>query len=147
MLLLSNLRRYSYWLSPFIIVLVLSIPVLSLVYLYDLSKEFEFSNYISSITFFSFYQSLLSALLSVVIGAGFAFLLIKHNYIYGIKFIINSLSTLFVLPTIITIFGILSFYGKFIQLLIYSYLSQKLCYNLLTILLNSINRLHFCQVI
>ena len=116
MLLLSNLRRYSYWLSPFIIVLVVSIPVLSVVYLYDLSKEFEFSNYISSITFFSFYQSLLSALLSIIIGSGFAYLLIKHNYIYGIKFIINSLSILFVLPTIITIFGILSFYGKFIQI-------------------------------
>ncbi|SVB36745.1 uncharacterized protein METZ01_LOCUS189599, partial [marine metagenome] len=54
--------------------------------------------------------------MSIIIGSGFAYLLIKHNYIYGIKFIINSLSILFVLPTIITIFGILSFYGKFIQI-------------------------------
>ena len=90
--------------------------MLSVFYLYDLDKEFTFSGYIFSITFFSLYQSLLSALLSIVIGTTFAYLLIKHNYIYGIKFIINSLSILFVLPTIITIFGILSLYGNFFQI-------------------------------
>ena len=116
MLLLNNLKNYSYWLSPFIVFLALSIPMLSVFYLYDLDKEFTFSGYIFSITFFSLYQSLLSALLSIVIGATFAYLLIKHNYIYGIKFIINSLSILFVLPTIITIFGILSLYGNFFQI-------------------------------
>ena len=116
MLLLNNLKNYSYWLSPFIVFLALSIPMLSVFYLYDLDKEFTFSGYIFSITFFSLYQSLLSALLSIVIGTTFAYLLIKHNYIYGIKFIINSLSILFVLPTIITIFGILSLYGNFFQI-------------------------------
>jgi len=116
MLLLNNLKNYSYWLSPFIVFFALSIPMLSVFYLYDLDKEFTFSGYIFSITFFSLYQSLLSALLSIVIGATFAYLLIKHNYIYGIKFIINSLSILFVLPTIITIFGILSLYGNFFQI-------------------------------
>ena len=116
MLLLNNLKNYSYWLSPFIVFLALSIPMLSVFYLYDLDKEFTFSGYIFSITFFSLYQSLLSALLSIVIGTTFAYLLIKHNYIYGIKFIVNSLSILFVLPTIITIFGILSLYGNFFQI-------------------------------
>ena len=116
MLLLNNLKNYSYWLSPFIVFFALSIPMLSVFYLYDLNKEFTFSGYIFSITFFSLYQSLLSALLSIVIGTTFAYLLIKHNYIYGIKFIINSLSILFVLPTIITIFGILSLYGNFFQI-------------------------------
>ena len=116
MLLLNKFIKYSYYLSPTIILIAISIPLISAFYLYDLNREFEFSDYIFSITFFSFYQSLLSALLSVIIGTVFAYLLIKHNYIYGINFIINSLSILFVLPTIITIFGVLSIYGNFFQI-------------------------------
>ena len=115
MRLFNNLKHSLYWISPFIIFLAISIPLISAFYLYDFNKGFEFSDYISSITFFSLYQSLLSALLSIIIGTVFAYLLIKHSYIFGIKYIINSLSILFVLPTIITIFGILSIYGNFFQ--------------------------------
>ncbi len=116
MLLLNSLKYYSYWISPLIVFIVIFIPLTSFFYFYDLDKGFEFSNYITSITFFSFYQSLVSALLSVIIGTLFAYLLFKHNYIYGFKLLINSLSVLFVLPTIITIFGILTFYGNFFQI-------------------------------
>ena len=116
MLLLNNLRYCYYWISPLIVLIVLCIPLISFFYLYDLDSSFEFSNYITSITFFSFYQSILSALLSIIIGVVFAYLLFKHNYIYGLKTVINSLSILFVLPSIITIFGILTFYGNFFQI-------------------------------
>ena len=116
MLQLNKLNNYTYYLSPFIVFIAVSIPLISVFYLYDLNKGFESSNYIFSITFFSFYQSLLSAILSIIIGVVFAYLLIKHNYIYGINFLTNSLSILFVLPTIITIFGVLSIYGNFFQI-------------------------------
>ena len=77
MLQLNKLNNYIYYLSPFIVFIAVSIPLISVFYLYDLNKGFESSNYIFSITFFSFYQSLLSAILSIIIGAVFAYLLIS----------------------------------------------------------------------
>ena len=51
-----------------------------------------------------------------MLGSLFAHLLVKHNYIYGARIIIDSLSIMFVLPTIISVLGILSFYGDIINI-------------------------------
>ena len=110
------MRYFFPWFSLFIVIFALLIPVLSILYLYDLNKGFELSEYVISITYFTLYQSLFSSFFATIIGCLFAYLLIKHEYIPGINYIINSLSILFVLPTIISIFGILSFYGEFIDI-------------------------------
>ena len=110
------MRYFFPWFSLFIVIFALLIPVLSILYLYDLNKGFELSEYVISITYFTLYQSLFSSFFATIIGCLFAYLLIKHEYIPGINYIINSLSILFVLPTTISIFGILSFYGEFIDI-------------------------------
>ena len=96
--------------------LAILLPLIGIFSQYNISASFEFSNYTSSIIFFTVYQSLLSALLSIVVGSLLAFLLNTYNNFYFVKIIAQTQSILFVLPTIITIFGILSFYGNYFEI-------------------------------
>ena len=96
--------------------LAILLPLVGIFSHYEISASFEFSNYISSIIFFTIYQSLLSALLSIIAGSLLAFLLNTYNNFYIVKIIAQSQSIIFVLPTIITIFGILSFYGNYFEI-------------------------------
>ena len=98
------------------VIAALVIPISSILLYYDFDRSINFSNYILSISFFTFYQSIISAALTVLLGSCFAYLLVKHDYIFGINYLINSLSVLFVLPTIISVLGILSFYGDIINI-------------------------------
>ncbi len=90
--------------------------MLSILTYYDFEKELLFSKYILSIGIFTIFQSILSAFLTIILGVIFAYLLVKHNYIHGINIVTNSLSIIFVLPTIISVMGIITFYGDIISI-------------------------------
>ena len=109
-------RTLFSWLCLLLVILIILIPLISIITYYDLRLSFKVTDYVSSIIYFTFYQSLLSALLSIITGSLFAYLLYTYkNYLF-IKFIAQTQSILFVLPTIITVFGILSFYGNFFDI-------------------------------
>ena len=99
-----------------VVILSIILPLISVIFYFDFTKEFVFSEYLISISFFSLYQSILSAILTIILGSLFAYLLVKHNYIYGVRIIIDSLSLMFVLPTIISVLGIVLFYGNIINI-------------------------------
>ena len=90
--------------------------MLSILTYYDFEKELLFSKYILSIGIFTIFQSILSAFLTIILGVIFAYLLVKHNYIHGINIVTDSLSIIFVLPTIISVMGIVTFYGDIISI-------------------------------
>ena len=113
---LINLKNKFFQIYSLIVISSIVIPLFSVLLYYDFDQSINFSNYVFSISFFTFYQSIISATLTVILGSFFAYLLVKHDYIFGISYLINSLSILFVLPSIISVFGILSFYGNIINI-------------------------------
>ena len=100
-------------LTTSIIIVSLIIPLIGICLLYDPNIKFEITNYIISITIFTIYQSFLSALISLIIGSIFAYYLKKNSEIGIIKLIVNLLSILFVMPTIIIVLGMLTFFNSF----------------------------------
>ena len=100
----------------FLVLAAVVLPVFSLVYYYNFSFTLNFSNYYFTIIFFTIFQSFASAFFSIVIGSVFALLLIRHRHHKTIKLIVNFLSILFVLPTILSVFGILTFYGQYFSI-------------------------------
>ena len=100
-------------LTTSIIIVSLIIPLIGIYLLYDPNIKFEITNYIISITIFTIYQSFLSALISLIIGSIFAYYLKKNSEIGIIKLIVNLLSILFVMPTIIIVLGMLTFFNSF----------------------------------
>ena len=94
-----------------VIILSIILPIISVLFYFDFTRKFILSEYLFSISFFTLYQSILSAILTILFGSLFAHLLVKHNYIYGVNMVIDSLSIMFVLPTIISVLGIVLFYG------------------------------------
>ena len=110
------MRKIFSFFSFSLIILGVVIPLLSILTYYDFEKELLFSKYILSIGIFTIFQSILSAFLTIILGVIFAYLLVKHNYIHGINIVTNSLSIIFVLPTIISVMGIITFYGDIISI-------------------------------
>jgi len=100
-------------LTTSIIILSLIIPLIGICLLYDPNIKFEITNYIISITIFTIYQSFLSALISLIIGSIFAYYLKRNSEVGIIKLIVNLLSILFVMPTIIIVLGMLTFFSSF----------------------------------
>ncbi len=100
-------------LTTSIIIVSLIIPLIGICLLYDPNIKFEITNYIISITIFTIYQSFLSALISLIIGSIFAYYLKRNSEVGIIKLIVNLLSILFVMPTIIIVLGMLSFFNSF----------------------------------
>ena len=100
----------------FLVLAAVVLPVFGLVYYYNFSFTLNFSNYYFTIIFFTIFQSFASAFFSIVIGSVFALLLIRHRNHKTIKLIVNFLSILFVLPTILSVFGILTFYGQYFSI-------------------------------
>ena len=100
-------------LTTSIIIVSLIIPLIGICLLYDPNFKFEITNYIISITIFTIYQSFLSALISLIIGSIFAYYLKRNSEVGIIKLIVNLLSILFVMPTIIIVLGMLSFFNSF----------------------------------
>lgn len=96
--------------------MIILIPLISIFTYYDFRLNLKLTDYVSSIIYFTFYQSLLSAFLSIITGSLFAYLLNTYKNYYLINLIAQTQSILFVLPTIITVFGILSFYGNFFNI-------------------------------
>ncbi len=99
-----------------LVLAVVVFPVLGLIYYYNFSFTLNFSNYYFTIIFFTIFQSFASSFFSLLIGSVFALLLIRHRRHKTIKIIVNFLSILFVLPTILSVFGVLAFYGQYISI-------------------------------
>ena len=109
-------RTLFSWLCLLLVILIILIPLISIFTYYDFRLNLKLTDYVSSIIYFTFYQSLLSAFLSIIAGSLFAYLLNTYKNYYLINLIAQTQSILFVLPTIITVFGILSFYGNFFNI-------------------------------
>ena len=110
---MQNIKSFS---IISIIIVSLIIPIVGICLLYNPNIKFEITSYVISITIFTIYQSFLSALISLITGSIFAYYLKKNSEIGIIKLIVNILSILFVMPTIIIVLGMLNFYNSFIDI-------------------------------
>ncbi|PIE42560.1 MAG: thiamine/thiamine pyrophosphate ABC transporter permease ThiP [Gammaproteobacteria bacterium] len=114
--LLSQLRKSSLLPSALIITLLLALYGNSL---WQLLRQQGDSNwlsilgepYVRHVLFFSFWQALLSAVLSVSLGLLAAHALFYQSFI-GKRWLLKLFSLSMVLPVLVAIFGLLGIYGK-----------------------------------
>ena len=114
---MSRIKKYQ-WLWPGLIatVLVLSLILLSLAGVIEytnikLIQQIIGDEYIQRIIFFTIYQSLLSALLSIIIALPLALSVRKYLQYRIIKLILSLAWLSFVLPVIIGVFAIIKLHG------------------------------------
>lgn len=70
------------------------------------------NNYFRRVIWFSFYQALLSALLSVGLAIPVARALSREQHFPGRQLLINLFSMSLVIPTLVAIFGVVAVYGR-----------------------------------
>jgi len=101
-------------LSLCIIAMITLLPLAALVLSStDLAPlEVLHNSYIRKVIWFSFYQALLSAGLSVGLGLVLAQALSREQHFFGRKLLINLFSLSLVIPTIVAIFGIVAVFGR-----------------------------------
>jgi len=94
--------------------LLIGLPLITLILsATDLNPETVFNNsYYRRVVWFSFYQALLSATLSVGLAIPLAQALSREQHFVGRQLLINLFSLSLVIPTIVAIFGIVAVYGR-----------------------------------
>ena len=114
---MSQIKKYQ-WLFPGSIatIIVLSLILLSLAGIFEytnikLIQQIIGDEYIQRIIFFTIYQSLLSALLSIIIALPLALSVRKYLQYKIIKLILSLAWLSFVLPVIIGVFAIIKLHG------------------------------------
>ena len=130
-LLLDELKKINSFVTIFLILIALAIPLFGVFSLYDPNIQIEINDYILSITYFTIFQSLLSALFALIVGSIFAYFLKENNELSLVRLIINLLSILFVLPTIIIVLGMLNIFNSFTN--IYGPVGIIICHVILNI--------------
>ena len=114
---MAQIKKYQ-WLLPGLIAtfIVLSLILLSLAGIFEytnikLIQQIIGDEYIQRIIFFTIYQSLLSALLSIIIALPLALSVRKYLQYKIIKLILSLAWLSFVLPVIIGVFAIIKLHG------------------------------------
>jgi len=97
-----------------ILALLIGLPLVALVFFAtDLNPTDVLNNtYYRRVIWFSFYQALLSATLSVGLAIPLAQALSREQRFFGRQFLINLFSLSLVIPTIVAIFGIVAVFGR-----------------------------------
>ncbi|MBX2836603.1 MAG: thiamine/thiamine pyrophosphate ABC transporter permease [Gammaproteobacteria bacterium] len=101
-------------LAVLLLVLLAGLPLFTLISsASDLSLSHVFGNsYYIRVIWFSFYQALLSALLSVVLAIPVALSLSRERHFWGRQTLIHLYSLSLVIPTLVAIFGLVAVYGR-----------------------------------
>lgn len=111
-------KRSTWWLpgavALFVIVLLTGLPLCALLLsTNDLSLQQVVNNtYLKRVIWFSFYQALLSAVLSIVFAIPVALALSREQHFPGRRLLIHVFSMSLVIPTIVAIFGVVAVYGR-----------------------------------
>lgn len=113
-----NSNNSQWWLPGLlalvVLVLMTGLPFIALIYTAtDVAPAEVFNNsYFQRVIWFSFYQAVLSACLSVGLAIPVAQALSRENKFPGRKLLINLYSLSLVIPTLAAIFGIVAVFGR-----------------------------------
>lgn len=114
----TKAKKERWWLPGLIalcvLVLMTGLPLAALVYsASDVAPQDVFTNsYFRRVIWFSFYQALLSAGISVLLAIPVAQALSREQKFPARNFIINLYSLSLVIPTLVAIFGIVAVFGR-----------------------------------
>ena len=102
------------WLSFIFIGSISILVILPIFSIFNISYNSSFINnyvYIFNILSFTLWQALLSASISIILAILFAYSLNRQRHFIGREIIVKFLAFMFVVPTMVIIFGTIAVYG------------------------------------